>query len=137
MVADSDGAFSMIAQIGIGTDKENLSKLTIDSSKLDKALNENFESVKSLLSDGYTAKDDNGIFDGILETVSSVLDTEIGYFATQNETVQSQIKNMNTRIERANKRFSAYEIRIANQFNKMDSTISALNSQLTTFQAYI
>ena len=137
MVADNDGAFSMIAQIGIGTDKENLSKLTIDSSKLDKALNENFESVKSLLSDGYTAKDDNGIFDGILETVSSVLDTERGYFATQNESVQSQIKNMNTRIERANKRLSAYEIRIANQFNKMDSTISALNSQLTTFQAYI
>ncbi|MBR3605658.1 MAG: flagellar filament capping protein FliD, partial [Candidatus Gastranaerophilales bacterium] len=137
MVADNDGAFSMIAQIGISTDKENLSKLTIDSSKLDKALNENFESVKSLLSDGYTAKDDNGIFDGILETVSSVLDTERGYFATQNESVQSQIKNMNTRIERANKRLSAYEIRIANQFNKMDSTISALNSQLTTFQAYI
>ncbi len=136
-VSDNEGAFSMLAQIGIGVNKDDLSKLEIDSSKLDKALSENFDSVKNLLSDGYTSDKDNGIFDNILATVSSVLDTERGYFVTQNESVQSQIKNMNNRIERANTRLNAYEIRIAKQFNKMDSTISALNSQLSTFQAYI
>ena len=136
-VSDNDGAFSMLAEIGISSDKDNLSKLTIDSSKLDKALSENFDSVKNLLSDGYTSTNDNGLFDSLLTTVSSVLNTEKGYFVTQNESVQSQIKNMNNRIERANRRLSAYEIRIANQFNRMDSTISSLNSQLSTFQAYI
>ena len=89
------------------------------------------------MSDGYTLKNDNGLFDNILTTVSSVLDSEKGYFVTQNESVQSQIDSMNNRIERANARLSAYEVRIAKQFNKMDSTISALSSQLSTFQAYI
>ena len=136
-VSENDGAFSMLAQIGIDIDKDDLSKLTIDSSKLDKALNENFDSVKKLLSDGYKAKEDNGLFDTLLADVSSVLDVERGYFANQSESVQNQIKSMNTRIERANQRISAYEIRITNQFNKMDATIQALNAQLSTFSAYM
>lgn len=136
-VSNGDGAFSMLAEIGISADKNDLSKLTIDSSKLNKALNENLDSVKKLLSDGYTAKEDTGLFDGMLKTINGVLDVERGYFKTQTDSVDALIKSMNTRIERANERLSKYEIRITNQFNKMDSTIAALNSQLTTFQSYI
>ena len=113
------------------------SKLTIDTDKLDEALSENLESVKLLLSDGYTSKDDNGLFDSLVSTVNNVLDAEKGYFTTQSESVQSLIKNMNTRIERANERLLSYETRITNQFNKMDSTIATLNSQLSTFMSYI
>lgn len=136
-VSDNDGIYSMLAEIGITTDTNDLSKLKIDSSKLDKALNENIESVKLLLSDGYTSQEDNGLFDGMLKTVNSVLDLERGYFKTQDDSVKSLIKSVNSRIDKANQRLSAYELRITNQFNKMDSTIAALNSQLTTFQAYI
>ena len=136
-VSDNDGVYSMLAEIGITTDTNDLSKLKIDSSKLDKALNENLESVKLLLSDGYTSQEDNGLFDGMLKTINGVLDVERGYFKTQGDSVQTLIKSVNTRIDRANERLNAYELRITNQFNKMDSTISALNSQLTTFQSYI
>ena len=136
-VSENDGMYSMLAQIGIESNTADLSKIKLDTTKLDKALNENLDSVKKLLSDGYVEKADNGIFDSILVSIDSVLDTQSGYFKTQGESVQSQIKNMNNRIDRANTRLNAYEIRITNQFNKMDSTISALNSQLTTFQSYI
>jgi len=136
-VSENDGMYSMLAQIGITSDTTDLSKLKLDSSKLEKALNENLDSVKLLLSDGYTATEDNGIFDSVLKSVNSVLDTEKGYFTTQSESVKTLIKSVNTRIDRANEKLSAYEIRITNQFNKMDSTISALSSQLSTFQSYI
>jgi len=136
-VSQNDGIYSMLSQIGIESDKEDVSKLKLDSSKLDEALTKNFESVKSLLSDGYTAKDDNGLFDELLKDVSSVLDIEKGYFTTKADSVQSQIKSMNTRIERANNRLLSYETRITNQFNKMDTTISNLNAQLSTFTSYI
>lgn len=136
-VSDNDGVYSMLSQIGITSDDKDVSKLKIDTEKLDKALKENPESVKFLLSDGYTSKVDNGIFDGLLSTINGVLDVEKGYFTTQNDSVQASIKSLNKRIERANERLNAYEIRISNQFNKMDSTISALNSQLSTFQSYI
>lgn len=134
---ENDGIYSMLSQIGISSDKDEVNHLKIDSEKLDEALEKNFESVKALLSDGYTSKDDTGLFDELLSEVSSVLDIDKGYFATKSESVQSQIKNMNTRIERANNRLSSYEIRITNQFNKMDETIASLNSQLSTFSSYI
>lgn len=136
-VSDNDGVYSMLAQIGIESDSDDVSKLKIDSDKLDKALKENLESVKSLLSDGYASKEDNGIFDGVLNRLNTVLDVEKGYFVTQSESVQSMIKSVNTRIERANERLTNYETRITNQFNKMDTTIANLNSQLSTFQSYI
>jgi flagellar capping protein FliD len=50
----------MLAEIGINTSRTDAVKLSIDSSKLDEALSKNFDSVKNLLSDGYTSKTDNG-----------------------------------------------------------------------------
>ncbi|MBQ9149508.1 flagellar filament capping protein FliD [bacterium] len=137
MSSENDGVFSTLSQIGITSDKTNVNNLTIDSGKLKKALSEDFESVKSLLSDGYTAKEDSGIFDNILKDISSVLDIERGYFTTKTESVQSQIKSMNTRIEKANERLLSYETRITKQFNQMDTTISNLNAQLSTFSSYM
>ena len=136
-VSDNDGVYSMLAQIGITSNSDDVSQLEIDYDKLDEALSENLESVKLLLSDGYTSKDDNGIFDGLVNKINNILDTEKGYFTTQSESVQSLISSMNTRIERANERLLNYETRITNQFNKMDSTIATLNSQLSTFMSYI
>lgn len=135
-ISNNEGAFKMLAEIGISTSTSDITKLSIDDSKLTKALQNDFESVKYLLSDGYNAKEDSGIFDSLLSSVNSVLNTESGYFANMSESVQNQIKNMNSRIERANKRITSYETRITAQFNKMDATISALNSQLGTFSSY-
>ena len=136
-ISDNDGAFSMLAEIGISTSKSDAVNLTIDEEKLDKALSEDFESVKMLLSDGYTSKTDNGIFDQMLVDIENALDFENGYFANKSDSIQSQITSMNSRIERATNRITSYEERLYKQFNKMDSIISALNSQLSAFSSYL
>lgn len=136
-VSSNEGEFTMLADIGISTSNADITKLSIDETKLDKALSENFDSVKLLLSDGYVNKADTGLFDSLLSSVNSVLDTENGYFTNKDSSLQSQITSMNSRIERANKSLTAYETRLTKQFNAMDATISALTTQLSTFQSYI
>ena len=135
--SENDGKFNMLAQIGISTSSSDPTKLSIDSSKLEEALKSDFESVKYLLSDGSTKDENTGLFDKLLKNVNTVLDVENGYFATKTESIDSQIKLTNTRIERANTQLSKYEARVTTKFNRMDSIMSQLSSQLTTFQAYI
>lgn len=135
--SSNDGEFSILSQIGISTSKTDPTKLSIDSAKLEDVLKNNFESVKYLISDGYTDSEDTGLFDKLFKNVNSVLDSTSGYFATKTESINSQISTLDSRIERANTQLSKYETRITAQFNRMDSVMSQLSSQLSTFQAYI
>ena len=136
-VSDNEGMYSMLAQIGISASSSDTTKLSIDEKKLDEALSQNFDSVKLLLSDGYTSKTDNGLFDKLLADINSVLDVESGYFSQKSTSLQSQITTVNDRIERANTTLANYEARITKQFNAMDSTISSLSAQLSAFQSYL
>lgn len=136
-VNSNEGEFSMLADIGISTSSTDASKLSINDSKLTDALEHNFESVKLLLSDGYNDKTDSGIFDGLYNNVTAILDRENGYFSNKTNSLDSLIKSVNQRIEKANNRLTDYETKITKQFNQMDSVIASLSSQLTTFQAYI
>lgn len=131
MVGSNDGSLSLLSQIGISTSSSDSTKLSIDKTKLEKSLKENFDSVKSLLSDGYESKVDNGLFDRLLEKVNFALDKDNGYFTQKSNVISSQISSMNTRIERANTQLTKYQERITKQFNNMDSTIAALNAQLS------
>lgn len=133
---DNGGMYSMLSQIGISTSSADITKLSIDEKKLDEALSKNLDSVKTLLSDGLTSEANNGLFDTLLSNVTNILNTENGYFANKTNSLNDQIKNMNNRIERANTRLVNYESRLLLQFNRMDQTISSLNSQLTTFTSY-
>ncbi len=136
-VSDNEGMYTMLAQIGISASSADTTKLSIDEKKLDEALSQNFDSVKLLLSDGYTSKTDNGLFDKLLADINSVLDVESGYFSQKSTSLQSQITTVNDRIERANTTLANYEARITKQFNAMDSTISSLSAQLSAFQSYL
>lgn len=135
-VAQNDGMYNLLSQIGISTSSSDITKLSIDNTKLEKALSENLYSVKQLLSDGYTSKDDNGLFDKMANVLTQITDSTNGYFSTLSNSINSQISSLNTRIERANTSLSKYQIRITNQFNKMDSVLASLNTQLSAFQSY-
>lgn len=135
--SENDGIYTMLSQIGISTSTSDPTKLSIDDTKLEKALKENFESVKLLLSDGYANDKDTGIFDKLLTNVNTVLDSTSGFFTNKTQSIDSQITLMNSRIERANTQLSKYEARVTAQFNRMDSIMSQLSTQLSTFQAYL
>ena len=135
--SENDGTFSVLSQIGITTSSSDPNKLEINDSKLTEVLEKDFESVKFLLSDGYVNENNNGIFDKLLKNVDGILDADRGYFTTKTESLDSQMKLLNSRIDRANTQLSKYEIRITDQFNRMDTVMSQLSTQLSTFQAYI
>ena len=135
--SENGGKYSMLSQIGITSSSSDPTKLEINDTKLEEALKGDFESVKMLFSDGYVDEKNTGLFDKLLTNVNNILDSENGYFATKAQSLDSQIKLVNTRIERANTQLSKYETRITEQFNRMDSIMSQLNTQLSTFQAYI
>ena len=135
--SENAGKYSVLSQIGITTSSTDPTKLAIDDAKLDEALKGDFESVKLLLSDGYMSDENNGLFDKLVKNVNGILDYEKGYFSTKTESIDSQIKLVNSRIERANTQLTKYETRITEQFNRMDSLMSQLSTQLSTFQAYI
>ena len=135
--SENEGVYSVLSQIGITTSSSDPSKLEINEEKLNEVLEKDFDSVKLLLSDGYTNDKDTGLFDKLLKNVDNVLDTQNGYFSSKTESLNSQIKLLNTRIDRANDLLNKYEIRVTDQFNKMDSIMSQLSAQLSTFQAYI
>ena len=135
--SENDGTFSVLSQIGITTSSSDPNKLEINDSKLTEVLEKDFESVKFLLSDGYVNENNNGIFDKLLKNVDGILDADRGYFTTKSESLDSQMKLLNSRIDRANTQLSKYEIRITDQFNRMDTVMSQLSTQLSTFQAYI
>lgn len=134
---ENDGVFSLLSQIGISTSKNDISNISIDNEKLKEALSENLYSVKQLLSDGYTSKTDNGIFDRMANVLSGVMDNEKGFFTTYTNSLNNQISNMNKRIETANTRLTRYQSEMAAKFNKMDSVMASLSSQLSLFNAYI
>lgn len=135
-VSDNTGSLKMLAEIGISATKSDASTLTIDEKKLDEVLSKDFESVKVLLSDGYVKKGDTGVLDSLLQNVNNALDIQNGYFTNAQNSIESQIKSQNNRIDTVTKRIERYEARITKQFNAMDSAISALTSQLSTFQSY-
>ena len=135
--SDNKGEYSLLSQIGITTSSVDPTQLTIDDKKLTEALENNFESVKYLLSDGYKEEADTGLFDKLLKNVDTILDADNGYFTTKSKSIDSQISLLNTRLDRANTQLTKYQTRITDQFNRMDSIMSQLSSQLTTFQAYI
>ena len=133
---ENDGAYNLLSQIGISTSSSDISNISIDSTKLKEALKDNTYSVKQLLSDGYTAQENTGVFDKMADTLSAVLDSEKGYFATYTDSINSQITSLNKRIDSANEKLTAYQTLITSKFNKMDSTMSSLSAQLSTFQSY-
>ena len=126
----------MLAHVGIDASSDDVTQLTLDKSKLEKALNANPDSVKLMFSDGYTNDGDTGILDGLLRQVNNVLDTTSGYFSSKASSFETEIKTLNNRIDRANERLLSYQTSITNKFNRMDTLISNLNSQLSTFQSY-
>lgn len=135
--SENKGEFSVLSQIGISTSSSDPTQLVIDEKKLDEVLTNNLDSVKYLLSDGYTDTADTGLFDKLLKNVDDVLDTTNGYFSNKTQSLDSQLSLLNSRLERANKQLSNYETRVTAQFNRMDTLMSQLNSQLSTFQAYL
>lgn len=111
--------FTALSEIGITTNKSG--ELVLDSSKLDKAITSDFESVSKIFaSDG-----------GVSKQLDSVLNNYLssgGALTARLDGVRSRIDNIGEQRDRLNNRLAAIEARYRKQFTAMDTLLGQLQS---------
>ena len=137
-IVGENGAFGMLSQIGISTGDAGLdvsnsaTTLVFDEEAFDEAWAKDSQSVKNLISGGYTG-DDKGVFDQMLAKVESTLDPTSGMFVTKSDSVSRLISTQEDRITRAYESLDSYESQLTKQFQYMDEMISKLQQQYSSF----
>ena len=128
------GIYKLLSEIGISTaeaDGNNLSTdtntLEFDEEKFLKALEENPDSVKSILAG------ENGILTMMENAVEQSLAATTGYFDIKTSTLDSDITNMETKISKQESKVSAYKTQLEKKFNAMEQTIAQMQQNYSSF----
>ena len=128
------GVYKLLADIGISTvsaDSNSLSTdtnaLYFDEAKFAKALEENPDSVKALLSD------ENGIFGMMESTVEQSLKAASGFFDIKNSTIDSNIKKTTEKITRKSTSVNTYKAQLEKKFQAMENMIATMQQNYQSF----
>lgn len=128
------GVYDLLSEIGISTssaDGNNLNadtnSLSLDEDKLKKALEENPESVKSILAG------DGGVLTMMEDAVEQSLKATVGYFDVKTSTLDSDIKKMETKIKKQNTNISTYKAQLEKKFSAMETTIAQMQQNYQSF----
>lgn len=113
------GFYRTLATIGVTTETDG--KLVLDSSTLDAALNEDFDSVGELFAadDGFATR-----IDAVLEPYTQFG----GRIDTRTDGLEASIDLLNDQRDRLNARLASVEQRYLRQFSALDGIISQLTS---------
>lgn len=109
-----------LTELGVTTDSSG--KLTLDSTKLDNALESNYDKVKTFFTDetdGFATRMDS-LIDGFIKSGGSI--------AGRTDSIDSQLKVISEQRESLALKLSKLETRLFNQFNAMDTLVAQLNS---------
>ena len=124
--AMGDGAFKVLSQIGIGTNRDG--GLTVDSVKLDSALSQNFSGVAELLAG-------NGSTGGVMKQFNSYLlrvtSSSSGMYADKQTAYKNKISALDKQIDQKTTALDKREAQLYARFNAMEQLISSMNSMST------
>ena len=130
----NNGVYSLLSEIGISTssaDGNNLNadtnSLKLDEDKLKKALEENPESVKSILTG------EGGVLTMMEDAVEQSLKATSGFFDVKTSTLDSDIKKMETKIKKQNTYISTYKAQLEKKFSAMETTIAQMQQNYQSF----
>lgn len=130
------GAFKLLSELGISTanaDGNSLSSdttsLSLDKDKLLKALEEDPESVKSMLAG------ENGIFGMMEKSVEQMLSATTGYFDIKQSTLDGDITEIETKITKQNNKISTYRKQLEDRFSNMELMIAQMQQNYSSFLA--
>lgn len=130
----NNGVYNLLSEIGISTssaDGNNLNadtnSLTLDEDKLKKALEENPESVKSILTG------EGGVLTMMEDAVEQSLKATTGFFDVKTSTLDSDIKKMETKIKKQNTNISTYKAQLEKKFSAMETTIAQMQQNYQSF----
>lgn len=100
-------------------------ELTLDTSKLNKALNDNTEEVKKFFrGDGNVATEGMAVK---MKSLTTNLLSNHGFFKSKDDVLQANLKRNGKDQERVNTRVSDFEKRITARYNALDTQLSTLN----------
>ena len=109
--------------------------LVFDSTKFRTAMNNNANEVKKL----FVNNDEDNTLDGVMtklkDKIEQYTDIEKGYFSIKDTSFESQLKSLNTSLERKQNAVDAYRERLTKQFQDMDSKISEMQSMTSYISA--
>lgn len=130
----NNGVYDLLSEIGISTssaDGNNLNadtnSLKLDEDKLKKALEENPESVKSILAG------EGGVLTMMEDAVEQSLKATTGFFDVKTSTLDSDIKKMETKIKKQNANISTYKAQLEKKFSAMETTIAQMQQNYQSF----
>lgn len=133
---DNGGIYKLLSEIGISTakaDGNNLStdttSLELDEEKLLKALEENPDSVKSILTG------DNGVLTKMEDAIEQSLTATTGFFDIKTSTYDSDIKKMQEKITKQTSKITTYRAQLEKKFNAMEQTIAAMQQNYSSFMS--
>lgn len=132
--SSNGGVYNLLSEIGVSTssaDGNNLNadtnSLTLDEDKLKKALEENPESVKSILTG------EGGVLTMMEDAVEQSLKATTGFFDVKTSTLDSDIKKMETKIKKQNTNISTYKAQLEKKFSAMETTIAQMQQNYQSF----
>lgn len=130
----NDGIYKLLSDIGIKTasaDGNNLSadtyELSLDEDKFMKALEENPDSVKSILTG------DTGVLSMMEDTIEQSLKASVGFFDVKTSTLDSNIKKMEEKITKKNTGITTYKSQLEAKFQKMEQAIASMQQNYSSF----
>ncbi|MNO69628.1 Flagellar hook-associated protein 2 [compost metagenome] len=119
VITNGEGGVRVLADLGIKTRQDGT--LELDSTKLDKAVSENFEDIASLFAG------DNGLAARMTNKLKPYTDTG-GVLELRNKALQETLGSVDKQQEVLNRRISALQERLLKQFNAMDALVGNLQS---------
>ncbi|MFT5702475.1 MAG: flagellar hook-associated protein 2 [Desulforhopalus sp.] len=122
-VMDTGGSLRILSEIGISTQVDG--SLDMNSSKIDKALEENFNDIVNLFAG-------NSASDGVMKKINSYLvettSSADGLYANKEDSYDSKIERLDTQMGLKESMLEKIEARIRAQFTAMELLVSELNS---------
>ena len=135
-LTDGVDTYVHLAQIGISTNPDNGGKWEIDSTTLNNALSSDLEAVSKLF-----IKDDvagtNGIFELLSQELDDLTDSEDGPMNVLIDNYEGIIDNIDSKVEREERRVALVEDRLTQQFARLEATLAILAGQETYLQSLI
>ena len=118
----SAGAYQSLADLGIATNRDGT--LTLNSTRLDKALQADFDSVSKVLVGDDRSQGVMKEFKSYLLTATSFSD---GLFATAKTRNERTLSGIDTQISRLEQRLESREKAIRAQFTALETLVSGMN----------
>ncbi len=120
----NSGGLTTLSQLGFETQKDGT--LTVNDEVLSKAINENLDSVTTLLA-GEDGND--GLATQFQDYLESMTNSTTGMLQGRKTSINSSIKRMDNRIESMEARLVQREKTLRSQFTSMETLVSSLNAQ--------